>query len=130
MNSTSDLVNRGTNELTDWRGNILKEFRQFIKETVPEVVEEIKWRKPSNMMLGVPVWSHNGIICTGEIYKDKVKFTFANGASLGDPEGLFNASLEGKSRRAIDIHNGDKLNEIALKAIIAEAVALNLKRKA
>ena len=117
------------NKLNNWRGKILKEFRQLIKEAVPKVVEEVKWRKPSNSMLGVQVWSHNGIICTGETYKDKVKFTFANGASLEDPAGLFNSGLEGKARRAIDIHHGDKLNKTALKALILEAVGLNLSRK-
>lgn len=129
MDSASDLISRRINELNDWRGKTLKEFRQLINEAVPKVVEEVKWKKPSNSMLGVPVWSHNGIICTGETYKDKVKFTFANGASLGDPAGLFNSSLEGKARRAIDIHYGDKLNKTALKALILEAVALNLNRK-
>ena len=129
MRSDSDLTSRSIGESTDWRSKIINEFRQLIVEAVPRVVEEVKWRKPSNLMLGVPVWSHNGIICTGEIYKDKVKFTFANGASLEDPTGIFNSSLEGKTRRAIDIHFGDKLNEIALKEIIVKAVVINDKRK-
>ena len=129
MRSDSDLTSRSIDESTDWRSKIINEFRQLIVEAVPRVVEEVKWRKPSNLMLGVPVWSHNGIICTGEIYKDKVKFTFANGASLEDPTGIFNSSLEGKTRRAIDIHFGDKLNEIALKEIIVKAVVINDKRK-
>jgi len=129
MDSASDLISRRINELDDWRGKTLKEFRQLIRATVPNVIEEVKWRKPSNSMLGVPVWSHNGIICTCETYKDKVKFTFANGASLKDPAGLFNASRAGKTRRAIDILNGDKLNKTAMKALILEAVALNLNHK-
>jgi hypothetical protein len=129
MDSASDLISRRIDELNDWRSKTLIEFRQLMREAVPKVVEEVKWKKPSNSMLGVPVWSHNGIICTGETYKDKVKFTFPNGASLGDPAGLFNSSLEGKTRRALDIHKGDKLNKTALKALILEAVALNLNRK-
>ena len=129
MDNASDSISRRINELNDWQGKTLQEFRLLIWEAVPKVVEEVKWRKPSNSMLGVPVWSYNGIICTGETYKDKVKFTFANGASLEDPAGLFNSSLEGKARRAIDIHYGDKLNKTALKALILEAVALNLNRK-
>jgi len=129
MNSASDLISGRNNELNDWRVKTLEEFRQLIREAVPKVVEEVKWRKPSNSMLGVPVWSYNGIICTGEIYKDKVKFTFANGASLGDPSKLFNSSLEGKTRRAIDIRYGAKVNKTALKNLILEAAALNLNRK-
>ena len=117
------------NELDDWRGKILDEFRQIIKDIIPKIVEEIKWRKPSNSMSGVPVWSHNGIICTGETYKDKIKLTFANGALLKDPTGLFNSSLDGKIRRAIDIHYGDKLDKIALKNLVLEAVTINLNRK-
>ena len=95
------------------------------KQADPEVVEEVKWRKPSNSMRGVPVWSHAGIICTGETYKNVVKMTFAKGASLADPSGLFNSSLEGNTRRAIDFHEGDKIDEKALKALIRAAVALN-----
>ncbi len=97
----------------------------LIKQADPEVVEEVKWRKPSNSMLGVPVWEHDGIICTGETYKAVVKLTFAKGASLEDPSGLFNSSLEGNARRAIDIHEGDKIDEKALQALIRAAVALN-----
>ena len=92
------------NELGDWRGKILDEFRLIIKDISPKIVEEVKRRKPSNSMMGVPVWSCNGIICTGETYKDKIKFTFANGALLKDPTGIFNSSLDGKTRRAIDVH--------------------------
>ena len=97
----------------------------LIKQADPEVVEEVKWRKPSNSMKGVPVWSHDGIICTGETYKNVVKLTFAKGASLPDPSGLFNSSLEGNTRRAIDLHEGDRIDEKALKALIRAAVALN-----
>ena len=97
----------------------------LIKQADPEVVEEVKWRKPSNSMAGVPVWSHAGIICTGETYKNVVKMTFAKGASLADPSGLFNSSLEGGTRRAIDFHEGDKIDEKALQALIRAAVALN-----
>ncbi|HEX5104841.1 MAG TPA: DUF1801 domain-containing protein [Pirellulaceae bacterium] len=113
-----------TAKLTDWRGELLARIRKLIQQADPEAVEEIKWRKPSNPA-GVPVWSHGGIICTGETYKDKVKLTFAKGASLPDPAGLFNASLEAGTRRAIDIHEGDKIDEKAFKALIRAAVALN-----
>jgi hypothetical protein len=111
--------------LGDWRGNTLSRVRALIKQADPAVVEEVKWRKPSNSMLGVPVWSHGGIICTGETYKDKVKFTFAKGAALEDPAGLFNASLEGNVRRAIDLHEGDEIDEQAFKALVRAAAALN-----
>ncbi len=104
---------------------MLSRLRDLIKEADPEMAEERKWRKPSNAMAGVPVWSHNGIVCTGETYKKVVKMTFAKGASLKDPSGLFNSSLEGNVRRAIDFHEGDKLPEKALKALIRAAVALN-----
>ena len=100
------------------------------KQADPDVVEEVKWRKPSNAMRGVPVWEHAGIICTGESYKDKVKMTFAKGAALEDPSGLFNSSLEGNVRRAIDIHEGDMIDEKALKALIRAAVALNTSARA
>jgi hypothetical protein len=113
--------------LGDWRGETLARVRKIIKQADPEIVEEVKWRKPSNP-LGVPVWSHAGIICTGETYKDKVKLTFAKGASLEDPSGLFNASLEGGTRRAIDLHAGDKIDAKALKALIRAAVALNTSK--
>ena len=111
-------------QLGDWRGETLARVRALIKQADPEVVEEVKWRKPSNPA-GVPVWSHDGIICTGETYKDKVKLTFAKGAALLDPSGLFNSSLDGNLRRAIDIREGDKIDEKALKALIRAAVALN-----
>ncbi len=109
---------------SDWRGELLSRIRTLIKQADPEMIEERKWRKPSNGMTGVPVWSHNGIVCTGETYKDHVKMTFAKGASLKDPSGLFNSSLEGNARRAIDFHEGDKINEKALKALIKAAVKL------
>lgn len=108
----------------DWRVKILARVRALINKTDPDVVEEVKWRKPSNPA-GVPVWSHDGIICTGETYKDKVKLTFFQGAALPDPAGLFNSSLEGNTRRAIDIFEGDKINEKALQALFRAAVALN-----
>ena len=109
----------------DWRGDLLSRIRTLIKKADPEMVEERKWKKASNAMAGVPVWSHNGIVCTGETYKNAVKMTFAKGASLKDPSGLFNSSLEGSTRRAIDFHEGDKLDEKALTALIRAAVALN-----
>jgi len=115
--------------LADWRGETLARVRALIREADPEVVEEVKWRKPSNAMLGVPVWSHDGIICTGETYKAAVKLTFAKGASLKDPSGLFNASLEGNTRRAIDLHESDKIDEKAFKGLIRAAVALNISRR-
>ena len=123
-NSPSQLIDAKIKGIPDWRGAKLARIRQLIKEADPEVVEELKWRKPSNPS-GVPVWSHNGIICTGETYKDKVKLTFAKGALLDDPNQLFNASLDGKDRRAIDIREGDKIDEEALKALIRAAVKLN-----
>ena len=110
--------------LADWRGETLGKVRKLIKEADPEVVEEIKWRKATSP--GVPVWSHGGIICTGEVYKAVVKLTFAKGASLADPAKLFNSSLEGNTRRAIDIHEGDKLDARAFKALVRAAVALNV----
>ena len=109
----------------DWRPAMLDRIRAIIQQADPDVVEEVKWRKPSNGMVGVPVWSHAGIICTGEMYKGIVKMTFAKGASLEDPAGLFNSSLEGNTRRAIDFHEGDAIDEKALKALIRAAVALN-----
>ena len=123
--SPSQLIDARIKELPDWRGVVLSRMRHLIKEADPEVVEEVKWRKPSNSMLGVPVWEHDGIICTGETYKNVVKMTFAKGAALEDPSGLFNASLEGNTRRAIDFHEGDQVDEEALKALIRAAVALN-----
>jgi hypothetical protein len=112
-------------ELGDWRDEMLSRIRALIKQADPGMIEERKWRKPSNGMTGVPVWYHNGIVCTGETYKNAVKMTFAQGALLKDPSGLFNSSLEGNVRRAIDFHEGDKLNDAALKALIRAAVALN-----
>jgi hypothetical protein len=125
--SPSRLIDARIREPGDWRGEALARVRALIKEADPDVVEEVKWRKPSNAMLGVPVWEHDGIICTGETYKDKVKLSFANGAALDDPSGLFNASLEGNVRRAIDIHEGDRIDETAFKALIRAAVALNAR---
>src|SRR5262245_41331462 len=124
--SPSHLIDARIAALRDWRGETLTRIRRLIREAAPEVVEEVKWRKPSNP-LGVPVWSHAGIICTGETYKAVVKLTFAKGASLEDPAGLFNASLEGNVRRAIDIHEGDTIDEKALKALIRAAVVANLR---
>ena len=119
----SQLIDARIRELSDWRGEMLALLRILIKQADPEVVEEWKWR-------GVPVWSHAGIICTGETYKNVVKMTFAKGASLADPSGLFNSSLEGNTRRAIDFHEGDKIDEKALKALIRAAVALNMSVRA
>ena len=116
--SPSALIDARIEDLGDWRGEMLSRLRALIKEADPEVAEEWKWR-------GTPVWSHNGLICTGETYKNVVKMTFAKGASLKDPSGLFNSSLEGNARRAIDFHEGDKLDDEALKALIRAAVALN-----
>jgi hypothetical protein len=128
--SPSQLIDARIKQLADWRGETLARVRTLIKQADPEVVEEVKWRKPSNSMLGVPVWSHAGIICTGETYKTVVKLTFAKGASLEDPSGLFNSSLEGNVRRAIDFHEGGKIDEEALKALIRAAVALNTSVRA
>ena len=123
--SPARLIDARIRKLGDWRGETLARVRAIIKQADPEVVEEVKWRKPSNSMLGVPVWEHDGIICTSETYKSAVKLTFARGAVLEDSSGLFNASLDGNVRRAIDIHEGDKIDEKALKALIRAAVALN-----
>ncbi|WP_151115946.1 DUF1801 domain-containing protein [Hypericibacter adhaerens] len=120
--SASRLIDARIEELGDWRGETLARVRGLIKQADPEVIEEWKWR-------GVPVWSHAGIVCTGETYKNVVKLTFAKGASLEDPAGLFNASLEGSTRRAIDIYEGDKIDEKALKLLIHAAVALNVQKK-
>jgi hypothetical protein len=116
--SPSQLIDERIEELGDWRGETLARVRALVKQADPDVVEEWKWR-------GVPTWYHDGIICTGETYKDKVKLTFAKGASLDDPSGLFNSSLEGNVRRAIDIHEGEEIDEKALKTLIGAAVALN-----
>ncbi|MEO6223817.1 MAG: DUF1801 domain-containing protein [Vicinamibacterales bacterium] len=110
---------------TDWREGMLDRIRALILEADPEMIEERKWRKPSNGMAGIPVWSHHGIVCTGETYKNYVKMTFARGAFVKDPSGLFNSSLAGNLRRAIDVREGDTLNEKALKALIRAAVAVN-----
>ncbi len=123
----SKLIDKRIGELGDWRGKTLSKVRGIIKEADPDIVEEWKWVKPTNP--GTPVWSHNGGICTGESYKNVVKLTFFKGAALNDPSGLFNSSLDGKVRRAIDIKETDKINEGALKNLIREAVALNLKSK-
>ena len=124
--SPSHLIDARIAALGDWRGEVLGRVRKIIKQADPEVVEAVKWRKPSNAMLGVPVWEHAGIICTGETYRAVVKLTFAKGAALEDPSGLFNASLEGNTRRAIDIHEGDRIDAKALQALIRAAVALNV----
>jgi hypothetical protein len=127
VKSASALINAKIKELGDWRGKSLAKVRKIIHEADPEIVEEWKWVKPTNP--GTPVWSHNGGICTGEIYKNVVKLTFFTGAALKDPSGLFNSSLEGKTRRAIDIHEGDKIDEAALKDLIRAAATLNLEGK-
>ena len=119
--SPSELIDARIRELGDWRGETLSRLRALVKQADPEVVEEWKWR-------GTPVWSHDGMICTGETYKTVVKMTFARGASLNDPSGLFNSSLEGNTRRAIDLHEGDRIDERALKALVRSAVALNTSR--
>ncbi|HEY6389847.1 MAG TPA: DUF1801 domain-containing protein [Bryobacteraceae bacterium] len=120
--SASALIDEKIKEFGDWRGKTLAKVREIIRQADPEIVEEWKWR-------GTPVWSHGGIVCTGETYKNAVKMTFAKGAALKDPSGLFNSSLGGNVRRAIDIHEGDKVDEPALKDLIRAAVALNLMRK-
>ena len=121
--SPSELIDTRIKELGDWRGKTLSKVRQIIKEADPDIVEEWKWVKPTNP--GIPVWSHNGDICTGETYKSVVKLTFFKGASLKDPSRLFNSSLEGNARRAIDLHEGEKIDEEALKALVRDAVTLN-----
>ena len=121
MESASALIDERIRELGDWRGKTLAKVRKIIREADPEIVEEWKW--------ATPVWSHAGIVCTGEAYKNAVKMTFAKGAALEDPSGLFNSSLEGNVRRAIDLHEGDKVNEAALKRLIRAAIALNLRGK-
>jgi hypothetical protein len=122
----SKMIDERIRELGDWRGKMLSRIRTLIKEADPEVIEEWKWVKPTNP--GTPVWSHDGLICTGETYKNVVKMTFAKGAALEDPAGLFNSSLGGNTRRAIDFHEGEKIDEEALKALIREAVTLNEAR--
>jgi hypothetical protein len=125
--SASASIDAKIRELGDWRGKTLAKVREIIHKADPEIVEEWKWKKESSP--GTPVWSHGGIVCTGETYKNVVKMTFAKGAALKDPAGLFNSSLEGNTRRAIDIHEGDKVDEAALKDLIRGAVALNLEGK-
>ena len=128
--SPAQLIDARIKALGDWRGETLARVRAIIKQADPDVIEEVKWRKPSNAMRGVPVWEHAGMICTGETYKAAVKLTFAKGASLEDPSGLFNASLEGNTRRAIDLHEGDTIDEAALQALVRAAVALNISAQA
>ena len=123
-NSASDRIDRTIAGLGDWRGETLSRMRKLIRDADPHVIEELKWVKPSNPA-GVPTWSHDGIICTGEVYKSAVKLTFANGASLDDPAGLFNSSLGGGTRRAIDIHEGQQVDARAFKALVRAAVAFN-----
>src|SRR5437763_16656010 len=127
VESASAFIDAKIKELGDWRGKTLAKVRAIIHEADPEIVEEVKWAKATSP--GTPVFSRGGIVCTGETYKNVVKMTFAKGAALQDPSGLFNASLDGNARRAIDIHEGDKVNEAALKDLIRAAVALNLKSK-
>lgn len=122
-------IDQRVKDLNDWRGQALARVRELIHEADPDVVETMKWAKPSNAMSGVPVWEHAGILCTGEHYKDKIKLTFAKGASLPDPTNLFNASLDAGTRRAIDIFEGDEVAAEAFKALIREAVALNTSKK-
>jgi len=128
MTDASRDIDAKIASLGDWRGATLAHMRRLIKEADPDVIEEVKWRKPSNP-LGVPTWEHAGIICTGETYRDKIKLTFARGAALEDPSGLFNSSLTGGTRRAIDIPEGAEVDETAFKALIREAVAVNLALK-
>jgi hypothetical protein len=124
MTEASDLIDAKIESLRDWRGEMLSKLRALIREADPEILETVKWRKPSNPT-GVPVWEHDGIICTGETYRDKVKLTFAQGASLNDPSGLFNSSLDGNTRRAIDFPEAAAIDRPALKTLIRDAVAFN-----
>jgi hypothetical protein len=126
--SPAQLIDARIAELGDWRGDMLARLRALIHAADPEVVEAVKWRKPSNPS-GVPIWEHAGMICTGEVYKGSVKLTFARGAALADPAGLFNSSLEGNTRRAIDFHEGEAIDEAALTVLIRAAVALNTAGK-
>ncbi|MFC4295770.1 DUF1801 domain-containing protein [Novosphingobium tardum] len=129
MTDASDRIDAKIASLGDWRGKTLARLRKLIREALPEVEETVKWAKPSNPA-GVPVWEHGGILCTGETYKDKVKLTFANGADLADPAGLFNASLDGNVRRAIDLGEGDEVDAAAFKALVREAAARNAAKAA
>ena len=124
------MTSKRASASTDWRSDMLSRIRALIEQADPEMVEERKWRKPSNGMAGVPVWSHHGIVCTGETYKNAVKVTFARGAALKDPAGLFNSSLDGNVRRAIDFHEGDAIDERALTALVKAAVKLNAAERA
>jgi hypothetical protein len=126
--SASDLIDRKIAEVGGWRGDAMKRMRRLIREADPAVQETVKWRKPNNPS-GVPVWEHAGILCTGETYKNYIKLTFARGASLDDPKGLFNSSLTGGTRRAIDIREGETVDGEAFKALVREAVALNIGRR-
>jgi hypothetical protein len=126
--SPSHVIDAKIANLGDWRGEVLAKLRNLIKQAEPEIVEEVKWRKPGNP-LGVPVWEHGGIVCTGETYKDKVKLTFAAGAALSDPDGLFNSSLDGNVRRAIDFHADSAIDEATFKALIHAAVAQNATKR-
>lgn len=126
--AASEEIDAKIAKLDDWRGETLARLRALIRAADPEVEEGVKWRKPSNPS-GVPVWEHAGLICTGEVYKDKVKLTFAHGAALDDPSRVFNASLDGGTRRAVDVFEGGTVDEAALKAIVKEAVALNVGKK-
>jgi hypothetical protein len=128
--SPSQLIDARIRELGDWRGETLARVRKLIQQADPNVVEQVKWKKPTNAMRGEPVWERAGIICTGEMYKNYVKLTFAKGAALDDPTGLFNASLEGNVRRAIDIREGDKIDASAFKALLRAAVKLNTSKPA
>jgi hypothetical protein len=127
VESASAMIDKRIKDLGDWRGKTLEKVRRVIRKTDPEIVEEWKWAKATNP--GTPVWSHDGIVCTGETYKNVVKLTFAKGAALRDPSRLFNSSLDGNVRRAIDIHESDKIDEAALSGLIREAIALNLGSK-
>ncbi len=126
--SPSELIDTRISQLGDWRGEVLARVRRIIRAADPDIIEEVKWRKPSNP-LGVPVWECGGIICTGEVYNAVVKLTFAKGAALDDPKKLFNASLDGNVRRAIDIHEGERIDETALTALVRAAIALNAAKK-
>jgi hypothetical protein len=128
--SPSELIDARIAQLADWRGETLARVRAIIIKADPEIVEQVKWKKPSNGMRGVPVWEHAGIICTGETYKSVVKLTFAKGASLDDPSGLFNSSLDGNVRRAIDIREGEKIDAKALQALVRAAIAANALTRA
>ncbi|MGE0847801.1 MAG: DUF1801 domain-containing protein [Flavobacteriaceae bacterium] len=122
--SPSDLISQKIGGLGDWRGATLARMRDLIRDADPDIVEQVKWRKPTNPA-GVPVWEHDGIVCTGETYRDKVKLTFAKGASVADPDGIFNSSLDGNVRRAIDIREGETVDAEAFKALVRSAVGLN-----